>query len=176
MKRWTVLFIPHDTDEPRSVAVSSRALRWMGAGVAIVAVAAIVGVGAIASWAARTGEGTMRARQATVGEVEGESRVAEMDSLRATVQALNGALDTIRRADARLSAAAGVPAPDSATLQAHAALKGSRASADSLLRRAALVKGRIEALADSASARDAGRRAAPTARGAAGRRDASSPR
>jgi hypothetical protein len=74
MKRWTVLFIPHDTDEPRSVAVSSRALRWMGAGVAIVAVAAIVGVGAIASWAARTGEGTMRARQATVGEVEGESR------------------------------------------------------------------------------------------------------
>ena len=64
MKRWTVLFIPHDTDEPRSVAVSSRALRWMGAGVAIVAVAAIVGVGAIASWAARTGEGTMRAQRA----------------------------------------------------------------------------------------------------------------
>ena len=35
MKRWTVLFIPHDTDEPRSVAVSSRALRWMGAGVLV---------------------------------------------------------------------------------------------------------------------------------------------
>lgn len=174
MKRWTVLFVSHDTDEPRSVAVSARTLRFLGIGGGAVVVAAIVGVGAIATWATQLGRGDNRALVVSDGEVRSSANAAaEMDSLRETVDALYGALDTIRRADARLSQAAGVPAPDSATLQAHAALRGSRAAADSLLRRASLVADRIGALADSASARDAGHRppTAPT-RPPISRRDA----
>ncbi len=178
MKRWTILFVSHDTDEPRSVAVSARALRWMGIGAGAVALAAIVGVGAIATWATQVGQGGARAVVVSEGEVRTSSTTAaEMDSLRETVDALNSALDTIRRADARLSAAAGVPAPDSATLQAHAALRGSRAAADSLLRRASLVANRIGALADSASAREAGHRASSAStRASLSRREAAARR
>lgn len=178
MKRWTILFVSHDTDEPRSVAVSARALRWMGLGAGAVAVAAIVGVGAMATWAAQLGQRDERALVESDGEVRTSAKAAaEMDSLRVTVEALNSALDTIRREDARLSAAAGVPAPDSATLQAHAALNGSRAAADSLLRRASLVADRIGQLADSASAREAGRRApSPSNRTSLSRRDAAGQR
>ena len=61
MKRWTVLFVSHDTDDPRSVAVSARALRFMGIGAGAVVVAAIVGVGAIATWATHLGRGDDRA-------------------------------------------------------------------------------------------------------------------
>ena len=176
MKRWTVLFIPHDTNEPRSVAVSSRALKWMGGAAVVVAIAAIVGVGVLAGLVVRTGGEATPAPVASGGDADGGSAAAEVDSLRATVRALHSALDTIRHADARLSEPAGVPAPDSATLQAHASLKLSRASADSLLRRASLVAGRIGALADSASARDAGRRSARASRAPAPRRHAPSPR
>lgn len=178
MKRWTILFVSHDTDEPRSVAVSARALRWMGFGAGVVAVAAIVGVGAIATWATQLGRGEDRALVVSDGEVRTSANAAaEMDSLRETVDALNSALDTIRREDARLSAAAGVPAPDSATLQAHAALKGSRAAADSLLRRASLVADRLGQMADSASARESSRRApSPSPRPSHSRRDAAGQR
>ncbi|MCC6928850.1 MAG: hypothetical protein IT359_07655 [Gemmatimonadaceae bacterium] len=152
MRRWTILFIPHDTEEPRSFAVSDRALRWMAGGAAALILTGAVGLGAIAWWASSQRLQRAEARLAAESDVLGRT-AAEMDSLRATVSALNGALDTIRHADARLSAAAGVAVPDSATLQTQAELRGSRAAADSLLRRAAFVAQRIGAMADSASAR-----------------------
>ncbi|MFN8666447.1 MAG: hypothetical protein U0164_04500 [Gemmatimonadaceae bacterium] len=152
MRRWTILFIPHDTEQPRSFAVSERALRWMAGGAAALVLVAVVAIGSIAWWVSSGRLQRAEARLAAESDALGRT-AAEMDSLRATVSALNGALDTIRQADARLSAAAGMGKPDSATLQTQAALRGSRASADSLLRRAAFVAQRIGAMADSATAR-----------------------
>jgi hypothetical protein len=74
---------------------------------------------------------------------------------------LNGTLDTIREADARLSAASGVPSADSTTLRAHRAIQGQRAAADSLLSHASSVAGQLGQMADSAT----GRRQVRTSRG-----------
>jgi len=152
MKRWTILLIPHDTEQPRSFAVSGRMLRWMVGGAATIALIAVAGVGAMAWWVS---SGRLERERTRIAAEDAalDRTTTELDSLRATVHALNGALDTIRQADARLSAAAGVSAPDSATLHTQAALRGSRATADSLLRRASFVAQRIGAMADSASAR-----------------------
>lgn len=169
MRRWTVLLIPHDTDQPRSFAVSNRALRVATVSAAALFVAAVVGVGAMAGWIARPSDGERAAElSAPAGDgVLGSGNA--VDSLRATVEALYGALDTIRQADARLRAAAGVPPIDSASLDAHAEIADTRAAADSLLRGATIVAGRLGRLADSARIRDSARakgsRAAPTAAG-----------
>lgn len=153
MRRWTVLLIPHDTDVPRTIAVSARAARTTAAAVAVVALAAVVGVGAMAGWIARP-DSAERDRQlsAPTGTVASLSGSA-VDSLRATVEALYSALDTIRQADARLREAAGLPQVDSASLQAHAEMATTRAAADSLLRGANLVAGRLGKMADSARSR-----------------------
>ncbi len=151
MRRWTLLLIPHDTEQPRSIAVSERAVRLAGSAAAFVVLAAVVGIGAVAALISRTGGVSSEVEAAaSVAPAAAPSATAEVDSLRATVRLLTGTLDTIREADARLSAASGVPSADSATLRAHVEIAGTRAKADSLLMRASSVAGRMGALADSA--------------------------
>jgi len=156
VKRWTLLVIPHDTEQPRSVALSERALRWAGIGAGLTLAAALIGVAALARWAAKPRGPDAAAirlaeRQALLDSLQRE----ELDSLRRTVQALDGTMRSIRGADARLSAASGLSPADSATLRAHADLPRTRAAADSLLRGASAVARRIESMADSAQRRSA---------------------
>lgn len=163
VKRWTLLVIPHDTQQPRSVAVTERALRLAGVGTGIVLIAALVGVAAVTRWAAQPRGGDAAAirtaeRQALLDSLQR----GELDSLRRTVQALDATIRTIRGADARLSMASGLAPADSTTLRAHAELPRTRAVADSLLRGASAVARRIEAMADSAQrARQAAPRPPP---------------
>jgi hypothetical protein len=166
VKRWTLLVIPHDTDQPRSVAISERALRWTGVGVGVLLVAALVGVAAVSRWAARPRSADAQAIRTAAREALLDSlRRTELDSLRRTMQALDATMRTIRGADARLSAAAGVDTADSSALRAHAELPRTRAAADSLLRGAAVVARRIEAMADSAQRGTRRRDRAPAGKG-----------
>ncbi len=151
MKRWTLLVIPHDTEQPRSVALSERALRWAGVGAVVTLVAALVGVAAVARWAAQPrGLNAQAMRTAERDALIDSLKREELDSLRRTVQALDGTMRSIRGADARLSAVSGLTPADSAALRAHADLPRTRAAADSLLRGASAVVRRIEAMTDSA--------------------------
>ncbi len=153
MRRWTVLLIPHDTDEPRTIGISGRTVRTTAVAAAVLAIAAVVGVGAIAGWIVRPTDAERGQGFSSSAGTSSPSSGSALDSLRATVEALYGALDTIRQADARLREAAGLPQVDSASLQAHAAMAGTRAAADSLLRGAIVVAGRLGRMADSASSR-----------------------
>ncbi|HMN10242.1 MAG TPA: hypothetical protein PKC83_15775 [Gemmatimonadaceae bacterium] len=154
MRRWTLLVIPHDTEQPRSIAISERAVRLAGSAAAVVVLVAAVGIGALSALLSRRGAlDDALAPQAQRASAAGGATAAEIDSLRETVRALTGTLDTIRDADARLSAASGVPSADSATLETHSTLLGSRATADSLLRHASTLAGQIDRMADSAGAR-----------------------
>lgn len=105
MRRWTLLLISHDSESPKSISVTERALRIAATlGVAI-ALVAMIGVGSLV---------------AQFGQIR-PSRVSsapspEVQELRERVGALRGTLDTIRREDARLRAALGAPRSDSTTL------------------------------------------------------------
>lgn len=173
MKRWTLLLIPHDTERPRSFAVSERSVRLMGSAVAVVVLAAVVGIGAITVLVSRRGERSAGTRLAAErpGVLAPPSR-AQVESLQATVDALTGTLDTIREADARLSALSGVPSADSGILRAHRAIQGSKASADSLLRQASTVAAGLDQLADSATVR----RQVKTSRGSVATKPKSKPK
>lgn len=163
MRSWTLLLIPHDTDEPRSIAVSERWLRVGAVGVVVILFAAVVGIGTLAArWASV--DGTSAHARAASGLDEGSTSASvngrELDSLRATVEALYHVLDTIRQSDAQLSEAAGL-GETGATVEAnHASIALTRASADSLLFGASQVAERLVALADSAR-----RRREPAAKG-----------
>jgi len=156
LRSWTLLLIPHDTDEPRSIAVSERWLRVGAAGVVVILFAAVVGIGTIAArWASVDGPST-RARSAGVlgdGSAGATASGGELDSLRATVEALYQVLDTIRQSDAQLSEAAGLGATGASAEANHASIALTRASADSLLQGASQVAERLVALADSARRR-----------------------
>ena len=166
MRTWTVLLIPHDTDEPRGIAVSERLLRVAAAMAVIVLFAAVIGIGTVAArWAGaqRTADTMQRAGIFAEGSMSAGS---ELDSLRATVEALYHVLDTIRLSDAQLSAAAGVGRDASDVGDNHASIALTKASADSLLHGASQVAARLVALADSARQRHdapppAGRNPAP---------------
>jgi hypothetical protein len=151
VKRWTLLVIPHDTEQPRSVALSERALRWAGIGLGVLLVSGLVGMAAVARWAVQPrGEDAQAIRAAAREALLDSLRSNEVDSLRQTVQALDGTMRTIRSAEARLSAASGLGPTDRTALRAHADLPRTRAAADSLLRGATVVARKIEAMADSA--------------------------
>lgn len=139
MRRWTVMFIPHDTERPHSISVSGRVLRVAASVAMAVVLVALIGVGAIIAQRGEVGavgvtRGVERERVAAVAAPS-----ADVESLRQQVRALNGTLDTIRKADARLRAVAGV-------------VPGSSASTDSLQHRASGVAARFGTLADSAMA------------------------
>jgi hypothetical protein len=151
VRRWTILVVPHDTDHPRSYAISERTLRRAVATAAVLVVVAVGGIGATAYQVAR-GRGTGWGELATES-ASASADTPAVDSLRATVESLHSALDTIRETEARLAQAAGVAPVDSATLARRAAIAATRASADSLLRGATVVAGRLGALADSARRR-----------------------
>ena len=159
MRRWTVLFIPHDTERPHSISFSARALRIAASVAMAVVLVALIGVGAII---ARRGE--VGAVGVTRGAERGRGGAmavpsADVASLRQQVRALNGTLDTIRKADARLRAVAGV-------------VTGSNVSTDSLQRHASGVAARLGTLADSAMAPRGGgqRRARASGQGGTGTR------
>ncbi|MBC7897820.1 MAG: hypothetical protein H7066_20540, partial [Cytophagaceae bacterium] len=110
MRRWTILFISHDTEAPRSFSFTERALRRAASvGVALLLVS-LIGVG---SFVARLGSLPPGRSAATVSRA---STSPEVIALQARLGAIRGALDTIRREDARLRAVAGVPSTDSAKL------------------------------------------------------------
>ncbi len=170
MRSWTLLLIPHDTDEPRSIAVSERWLRVGAAGVVVILFAAIVGIGTLAARWASVDSPSARARTAGVlddGSVGATGGGGELDSLRATVEALYHVLDTIRQSDAQLSEAAGLGATEATAEGNHASIALTRASADSLLQGASQVAERLVALADSAR-----RRREPAAKGQSSERQA----
>ena len=163
MRRWTVLLIPHDTDQSRSFAVSGSVLRIAASVAALVVLAAVIGVGSIAAWVARPGTRPGAGRAGLVATRDSSPTEAQVDSLRATVHALRGTLDTIRQADARLTRVAGIEPSDTATLRTFDAIRGSRAAADTLLRGAKVVARRLGSLADSAALRAGQRRVVPSA-------------
>ncbi len=116
----------------------------------IVALAAVIGIGTVSARWVRAGELGRSARSAAMVEEGALVSGGEIDSLRATVEALYHVLDTIRFSDARLSEAAGL-APGSTTVGAdHATIAVTRAGADSLLLGANQAADRLVALADSA--------------------------
>ncbi|MEP7384679.1 MAG: hypothetical protein ABI910_23615 [Gemmatimonadota bacterium] len=155
MRSWTLLLIPHDTEEPRSIAVSGRMVRAAALSAAIVALAAVIGIDTVAARWVSAGEMGRSARAASMLEERTLVSGAEIDSLRATVEALYHVLDTIRFSDARLSEAAGL-APGSAPLGGdHATIAVTQATADSLLLGANQLASRLVALADSARGRTA---------------------
>lgn len=137
------------------MAVSERTLRWASAGVGLLLLAMLGGTATLAARVARSRAPFDTTGSTAAASVDDSLTRAEMDALRATVSALHGTLDTIRATDAMLHEVAGVTPADSASLQAHATLRRTRASADSLLRGASAVAGRIEALADTTRARSA---------------------
>ncbi|MEO6445200.1 MAG: hypothetical protein ABIZ91_01795 [Gemmatimonadaceae bacterium] len=116
MRRWTVMLIPHDTERPRSIALSERALHVAASLLVALMLVAMVGVALII---VKLGE----IRSVTRAQVAEEARLAALlpgkpavDSLRRQVEALSGTLDTIRRAEAQLRAVAGTTTLDTATL------------------------------------------------------------
>ncbi len=171
MRTWTVLFIPHDTEEPRSVAVSERMLRVAAAMAIVVLFAAVIGIGSVAGRWARADRTAETVRGSAVFDAGVVGGSGELDSLRATVEALYHVLDTIRQSDAQLSEAAGVGRGASDVEASHASIALTRASADSLLHGASQVAERLVALADSARQRrgaadPSGRKAPPTTQAA----------
>ena len=159
MRRWTVMFIPHDTERPHSISVSGRAVRVAASVAMAVVLVALIGVGATIAQRGEVGEVgvTRAAERGREGGVVAPS--ADVESLREQVRALNGSLDTIRKADARLRAVAGVET-------------GSQASTDSLQQSASVVAARFGTLADSAMAPRGGgqRRARAPGQGGTGTR------
>lgn len=110
MRRWTILLISHDTEAPRSFSFTERTLRRVASvGVALLLVG-LIGVG---SFVARLGSLPPGRSVATVNKAPASPDVI---ALQERLGAIRGALDTIRREDARLRAVAGVPSTDSATL------------------------------------------------------------
>jgi hypothetical protein len=150
VRTWTVLLIPHDTEEPRSIAVSERLLRVAAAMAVVMLFAAVIGIGTVAGRWARPDRTTEAMRRSAMFDAGAAGGSGELDSLRATVEALYHVLDTIRQSDAQLSEAAGVGhvAPDAGANRASIAV--TRATADSLLHGASQVAKRLVALADSA--------------------------
>ncbi|MFP5354823.1 MAG: hypothetical protein ACLGIK_06655 [Gemmatimonadota bacterium] len=129
-------------------------MRLMGSAVAVVVLAAVVGIGSIAVVVTRRSERPAGGRVAAERPADlAPPSKAQVESLQATVEALTSTLDTIREADARLSAMSGVPPADSGILRAHRAIQGSKAAADSLLLQASTVAARLDQLADSATMR-----------------------
>ena len=127
MRRWTVLLVPHDSEAPRSVSVTERALRWALAAGAVVLLVAVIGLGSLVAQIGRGSDKTVaRGGEVAPGSVAQSPAVI---ALRARVGALHVMLDTIRREDARLRADAGTPRADTTTL-----LKRFLARLPSLLR------------------------------------------
>ncbi len=153
MRAWTVLLVPHDTEEPRSIAVSGRMLRVAAAAAVVVLFAAAIGIGTVAARWARVDRMGASVGSAALLEDGAVVTGGELDSLRATVEALYDVLGTIRQSDARLSDAAGMGHRTELRADSHAAIALTRASADSLLVGASRVADRLVALADSARGR-----------------------
>lgn len=116
MRRWTVMFIPHDTESPRSISVSERGLR-IGASVAVaVLLIALIGLGGIIAQFGQVRQVGHTRLTSAPRAFAWARRNPEVDSLRRQVDLLHGRLDTIRMADGRLRNISGVPTPDSVTL------------------------------------------------------------
>ena len=106
MRRWTLLLIPHDSESPKSISVTERAVRvFATAGVAL-ALVALIGVGSVVAQL-----GHLR-----IPRSDGGAASPKVQELRERVGALRGALDTLRREDARLRATVGAPRADTTTL------------------------------------------------------------
>jgi hypothetical protein len=111
-KRWTVLIVSHDSEAPRSIAVTQRALRVVTSFSLLLGLAALVGLGSAVARIGRISRpiDSLRVQTSAVGESE------ELLSLRERAAGLRGALDSVRGGDARLRAHIGVPSVDTSTL------------------------------------------------------------
>ena len=182
MRRWTVLVISHDTEQPRSISVTERALRLAASLAVAVVLIAMMGVGVFVAQLGNLGTRGVRHQAAVVADA-GASR--EIDSLRFQLRSLNTSLDTIRATDSRLRRMSGVSGSDSPTLlqrwwrgltlfhrpgavtsrrqpralqsadstSTRAELTRSRATADSLVERASHLAGEFGAMADTSGGR-----------------------
>ena len=128
--RWTVLIVPHGTDEPREIVVSRRALR--AARRVATSFAVFIGVGALSSAA-------MAARQPmpAADQVTGASP--------ATVDSLRRAIATIAEREARIRLLAGLDPLDSAARDT----AGMTRDVGELLRRASTLATSFDEVADS---------------------------
>ena len=116
MRHWTVMFIPHDTESPRSISVSGRVLRIAASAALVIALVALIGLGSIIAQLGDFGAAGVTQASGRMRDAVEAAPTADVQLLRQQVRALNGTLDTIRNADARLRAVAGVVNPDTATL------------------------------------------------------------
>jgi murein DD-endopeptidase MepM/ murein hydrolase activator NlpD len=96
-KRWSVLIVPHGSDEPREIVVSQRALRILRG--TATTLAFVLGVGTLSTVA-------LAARGGPAPAALGGASRAELDSLRT-------ALQTITQREARIRLLAGLPPLDS---------------------------------------------------------------
>src|SRR5215210_5176510 len=105
-RRWTVLIVPHGSDSPRTLSVSSRLIQCLPYAAAL-SILLFVGLGvALGQIATARGVG-VSSREAT--EVGGE-----LIELRARLATLEDTIVAIDKRDEQLRLLAGLPAADSA--------------------------------------------------------------
>ena len=153
-RRWTVMVIPHDSDAPRSVAVTERTLRNLKAGASFVGLACVVGMGTIVSTLA-----DFRPPGLMPPTASAATPPAELLAMRTRLATLRDTLEVIRTREAQIRALAGLPSSDSVhrigpdgVLQTAAAPGPAIppvADVDSMLTRASELSERFAAVSDS---------------------------
>jgi murein DD-endopeptidase MepM/ murein hydrolase activator NlpD len=145
-RRWTLIVVPHGSDSPRTFTVTERVLRTVATVVGVCALAAMVGVGTLASRAfwAPTARGMGAAAM-------GGSEVAEITE---GIRRLRDTIAIIRSREDRIRLLAGLPSSDS-TATSPAAVDSSlsttslRSDVNSLLERAGHLSARFAEVSDS---------------------------
>lgn len=159
-RRWTLMIVPHGSEQPRSFAVSERAVRWVRIGALVLGTMFVALIGLAVS-----PYGSVSARLA----VKDEQRLGqELASLRLRMHGLQDTLTAIARRDEQLRLVAGLPAADSVTVAAIDApvgapapgsssgltplgrlTAGTRADIDGLIRRANVLAASFAELSDT---------------------------
>jgi hypothetical protein len=111
-KRWTVLIVSHDSDAPRSIAVSQRALRLVVSLGVFAGLILLIGVGSAVARLGRIDAFTSRSAP-TAGAPQESS---ELRALRERASSLRDSLNEIQEQEGQLRRIAGIPAADTTTL------------------------------------------------------------
>lgn len=106
-RRWTLMIVPHGSDEPRSFAVSERAVRWARSAAVVLSVLFVGLLGlAVSPYGSLGGRLTVK---------ENQRLGRDLADLRLRVRGLQDTVEAIAKRDEQLRVVAGLPASDSVT-------------------------------------------------------------
>src|SRR5215216_2707184 len=153
-RRWTVMVVPHGSDSPRSFSISERAVRAGAYVGSVLALMALVGLGATIATTGRLISSAVRPTEANAMS----SKPRDVAEVARRVASLRDTLNVIRKREAQIRLLAGLPATDSGAPDASRALAAAADSAsrgpihadvETLIQRADQLSARFAAVTDS---------------------------